>query len=366
MNETIMTDIYRNNSWGCKETVSGPSSTLAKTELLRSILRQTLNELEITSLLDCGCGDFHWMNHVDLVGIQYLGVDIVDALITKNQNEYTNDTILFQKMDILQEPPEYADLWFARDFCCLYPIADNKLFFQKFLESNSKYLALTSIDTEQANKDGISGSWRPLNMTIVPFCLHSPIVTIEDGLQWFRKKTLQIYTRQQIEVCTLLNSIESLFNFSTVDSSMDESMNQLIHQSLNLQEQQEQEQQDTTLQLRYFSNSSLRRILLRGQGLQKFKSIFQTTQASIEQKHKLNPLQSQLQSQSQQIYQQNQSTLFQNIPLRERQSFMNQMAIPHQQGPALQNIPLRQIQLHTQPQSNNHLTTNIPLRKNKK
>jgi len=203
--ETIFTEIAKKNTWGAKTTVSGPSSTLPKTIELRSNLIQVLQQLEIQSILDCGCGDYHWMKTIPLSSIQYLGVDIVESLIKKNQVTYTTDTIHFQKMNLLEDPPETADLWFARDFCCLYSYKEIKRFFQKFLESNSAYIALTSVESRTENTDGIVGSWRPLTITAPPFNLQDPIACIEDDLQWFRKKTLHIYRREQIQASLFLH-----------------------------------------------------------------------------------------------------------------------------------------------------------------
>jgi hypothetical protein len=125
-------------------------------------------------------------------------VDIVEPLIEKNQKTYTTSTIHFQKMNVLQEPPELADLWIVRDFCCLYDYASCKLLFDKFIESNSTYIALTTIDTTEQNCDGIIGIWRQLNLASSPFFLQTPVQSISDGLQWFRPKWLNVYTRDQI------------------------------------------------------------------------------------------------------------------------------------------------------------------------
>jgi hypothetical protein len=42
-----------------------------------------LRQFEIHSLLDLPCGDFNWMQHVDLQGIKYTGGDIVEALVAR-------------------------------------------------------------------------------------------------------------------------------------------------------------------------------------------------------------------------------------------------------------------------------------------
>jgi hypothetical protein len=212
--EGLFTELSVKNAWGAKTTVSGPTSTLEKTTELRSSLLSVLKQLEIKSILDCGCGDFHWMKEVNLLTIHYLGVDIVESLIKYNQLNYTTESVHFQKMNLLVDPPETTDVWFARDFCCLYSYKEIKLFFKKFIESNTPYLAITSIDSSQENTDGVTGSWRPLNILAPPFNLHNPSAICSDGYQWFRKKTIHFYSREQIQSSFFLS-----MNFEDIDQS---------------------------------------------------------------------------------------------------------------------------------------------------
>ena len=39
-------------------------------------------------MLDIPCGDFYWMKEVDLKDIEYIGADIVDELIKKNNDKF--------------------------------------------------------------------------------------------------------------------------------------------------------------------------------------------------------------------------------------------------------------------------------------
>jgi len=204
MSEKVFTDIYMLNSWGCKETASGSSSTVARTTELRSQIPMLIEKLNIKSILDCGCGDFNWMKHVDLSNVQYLGVDIVNKMISRNQEMYTKSNIRFQITDVIYDPPETADLWIARDICCFYGYSEIKKFFQKFLESNSSYLAITSIQTEQENINGTTGIWRSLNLAAAPFHLSTSYTNMKDDKQWFREKVLQVYKREHIAACPLL------------------------------------------------------------------------------------------------------------------------------------------------------------------
>ena len=196
--EAIFTRAYLNNSWGSKESRSGPSASLERTAALRTALPGLFRELEIQSILDCGCGDWNWMRHVDLTGIQYVGCDIVQSLIQSLQETFSAPTVNFQVLNLLQDPPDTADLWLARDLCPLFSSEDVWQFFQKFLESESKYLAITSVETEDPYQDTFTGAWMPRTLLAAPFSMPAPLYELDDGEQWLLKKSLLIYERQVI------------------------------------------------------------------------------------------------------------------------------------------------------------------------
>lgn len=190
-NKELFTELYKQSTCA--------ASTLERTAELREALPELFQRLEIQSVLDCGCGDWNWMKTVfPISGIQYMGVDIVDECITKCQEQFTADSVNFQQLDCVRDPPEQADLWLARDFCSVLNFQDMLNFFQKFLESKSKYIAITSIDTPKQNVDSIPGNIRPLNFRTAPFHMPEPIQTLPDGFQWFTRKNCLVYTRTQI------------------------------------------------------------------------------------------------------------------------------------------------------------------------
>ncbi len=76
--------IRDSNLWGAAESVSGLGSEIAATAVLRGELQRLLARLGVTSLLDAPCGDAGWINQSSL-GVRYVGVDIVVALIERLQ-----------------------------------------------------------------------------------------------------------------------------------------------------------------------------------------------------------------------------------------------------------------------------------------
>ena len=189
--ETFFTGNYKENTEQPKPE---------KSQQLRHLLPSLISSLQLKTVLDCGCGllGLH-TTFQNLDGVTYLGVDIVKPLIAQLQTTQTTQSCKFQYMDVFQDPPETADIWIARDLLNLYPDFQHKLFFQRFLESGSLYLALTSIDTTTENSEGVLGIQRRMNLEAPPYSMPQSLVTLLDGQQWFCTKKLFVYSRSQIE-----------------------------------------------------------------------------------------------------------------------------------------------------------------------
>ncbi|OWP85211.1 hypothetical protein BWK59_01325 [Flavobacterium davisii] len=78
--------IYENDGFNIinKGAKSGSDSDLIQTKIIRKEIERIINNYEIKSILDIPCGDFYWMNKVNLKSIRYIGGDIVDDLIKRN------------------------------------------------------------------------------------------------------------------------------------------------------------------------------------------------------------------------------------------------------------------------------------------
>lgn len=190
--ETLFTTAYKENS---AQQQPNPE----KSKQLRLLLSSLLTSLQLKSVLDCGCGTTGLHTSLQDLGVTYLGVDIVKPLVAQLQTTQSTSTCKFQYMDVFQDPPETADLWIARDLLNLYPDSQHNQFFQKFLESGSLYLALTSVDTNTENSAGVLGIQRRMNLQAPPYSMPDPLVSLLDGQQWFCTKKLCVYSRSQIE-----------------------------------------------------------------------------------------------------------------------------------------------------------------------
>ncbi|HVS61137.1 MAG TPA: hypothetical protein VHE82_10645 [Gemmatimonadaceae bacterium] len=106
---------YSTNLWSDPESRSGVGSGLDSTRVLRAELPMALRQLEARVLLDVPCGDFAWMEHVDLSGIEYIGGDIVPSIIEENQRLHAGESRRFARLDLTRDILPDADVLLCRD-----------------------------------------------------------------------------------------------------------------------------------------------------------------------------------------------------------------------------------------------------------
>jgi hypothetical protein len=191
----IFTHIYNNSKeiWHSEESRSGIGSTLAQTDRLRVILPKYLDEFGIKSMLDIPCGDHNWMRLVDLSGIEYIGADIVDEVISENKRKYDRD---FRVMDLLTDKLPCVDLVFCRDCLGHFSINDVKKALNNIKESGSKYLMTRTFigykKPDWANRDITTGEWTLMDLSMPPYMLN-PIKLSEERNFGDAKKCIAIY-----------------------------------------------------------------------------------------------------------------------------------------------------------------------------
>jgi SAM-dependent methyltransferase len=178
----VFTEIYKNNHWSSKESKSGEGSQLDQTKSLSKDLEKLFADLQIRSILDIPCGDFKWMQHLNLSGINYIGADIVDELITNNINQFTNRAnVKFKVIDLIRDPLPQSDLIIVRD--CLVHLSFDDIIgaINNIKLSKSKYLLTTTFTNFHLNSDMVTGEWRPINLQDAPFNLSLPKLVINEN-----------------------------------------------------------------------------------------------------------------------------------------------------------------------------------------
>jgi SAM-dependent methyltransferase len=192
--EQIFREVYRQKIWGDGETVSGPGSGLIRTAAFREQIPQLLRELGASSLLDAGCGDFHWMKELQLPIKRYFGMDIVPELIIDNTQKYSNGKHVFRHGDITRDELPQVDLILCRDCLVHFSFEDLWAALRNFKRSQSRYLLTTTFIKFRENFDVETGGWRQLNLERHPFffpppkrlidekCLHSGGIYVDKRL----------------------------------------------------------------------------------------------------------------------------------------------------------------------------------------
>ncbi len=178
--EYIFSDIFSGNKWGGADSVSGTGSGVLQTQVIIKELPQLFGEFNIRSMLDIPCGDFHWMRHVNLDGVNYLGADIVKRLIDHNKQKYEKNNIAFRKLNLIKDALPKVDLIFCRD--CLVHLSFNDIFLalQNISDSGSTFLLTTTFPARPHNRDIVRGDWTTLNLQAAPFALPAPLKLINE------------------------------------------------------------------------------------------------------------------------------------------------------------------------------------------
>ena len=174
------TDLFYNNSFIGSDSISGPGSDLTQTEIIRNEIPKLFEKFRIKSFIDAPCGDLHWMQHVKLDGISYIGIDIVKELIIINTKKFDNSTRKFSCKNIITDKLPNADLVLIRD--CWVHLSSKDVFscINNLKRNNIRYLLTTSFTNLTSNSE-LKNIWRPLNLELAPFNFHNPIVIMNEN-----------------------------------------------------------------------------------------------------------------------------------------------------------------------------------------
>jgi len=196
----VFTNIYESNLWTSEESKSGLGSELKSTEVIRRELPELFKKFKIESVLDIPCGDFNWMQHVDMNNVNYIGADIVDKMIESNNITFPN--MDFRVLDLTESELPKVDLIFVRDLLGHFNYQNVNKALQNIIRSGSKYLLTTSFTRWHYNVDIENGGWRPINLMLQPFSLKPIYLINEDCFEG---------DGQYNDKCLLLFEIKRLF-----------------------------------------------------------------------------------------------------------------------------------------------------------
>lgn len=197
----VFNEIYQKKAWGEYDSVSGPGSDMADTEAVRAVLPALLKELGVKSMLDVPCGDFFWMQHVNIGATDYIGGDIVAELAAQNQQKFGRAASaglggrLFQQLNIITDALPKVDLIMCRDCLVHLPLKEGQLAMENFRTSGAKWLLTTTFPggVRVRNGDIEFGDWRPLDLTLPPYSMPPAERLIDEKSRFSEFKRLGLW-----------------------------------------------------------------------------------------------------------------------------------------------------------------------------
>lgn len=172
--------IFASNAWRGAESRSGEGSDLAQTGVIRREIPGLLRRLGAASLLDAPCGDFNWMRHVDLAGVDYVGGDIVPDIVAANRARFGGPGRRFEVLDITADSLPRADVMLCRDCLVHLSFADIRRALRNIRASGTTWLLATTFPG-RANAEIETGQWRPLDLCAAPLGFPPPAELLNEG-----------------------------------------------------------------------------------------------------------------------------------------------------------------------------------------
>lgn len=168
--QAIFSQAYASKAWGSDESGSGIGSELGATHQLREFLPDLLHHYGIKKFLDAPCGDWNWMQLVDLQGVQYVGVDVVPEVVARNRRAYQRKGVSFMVADLTRDELPRADLILCRDCWIHLSFRDVALTLENFRRTGATWLLVSNSPRSRMNKNQLTGRmWRHLNLHMPPF-----------------------------------------------------------------------------------------------------------------------------------------------------------------------------------------------------
>lgn len=168
---------------GTMESPCGIGSFMVNTKEVRDALPRIFREYDVLTLTDVPCGDWNWMQFVDLRGVDYVGLDAVPEIIGSNRHRFPGG-VRFEVFNAVEEVPRRSDLILCRDFMFHLSNEFALKVICNFKASGSRLLLATSFDRIDVNRNlKVKGAigWRQVNLNLAPFCLPCPLEVIQEN-----------------------------------------------------------------------------------------------------------------------------------------------------------------------------------------
>jgi hypothetical protein len=157
--------IYKENAWGHG---SGSGSVVENCYPLIGWLQVFLKRQKIDTFIDYGCGDWQWMQYVNLDGIKYRGIDCVDSVVADNVLSFGRDSVIFSSGSII-ESIAIADLALFKDVLQHLPNREVIEIVDAVLKKSKYVVAINGSTGQHLNRDIDVGDYRALDLSLPPF-----------------------------------------------------------------------------------------------------------------------------------------------------------------------------------------------------
>jgi 2-polyprenyl-3-methyl-5-hydroxy-6-metoxy-1,4-benzoquinol methylase len=177
-------EIYNKDTWNGG---SGPGSFIENTVVYRNVLQNLIDEENIRTIVDIGCGDWQIMRHIHIgTDVNYVGYDVASNIISINQQNFSAENISF-----VSYSGDFSEIVHA-DLCIVKDVLQhlNKKYIDNFINNMKKYkyvIITNCCDNPdpyyQNNINGeiINGNYRPLDLTLDPYSLEMELLADYEG-----------------------------------------------------------------------------------------------------------------------------------------------------------------------------------------
>ena len=195
----VFEQIYAAKVWG---KGSGEGSDIAYCGRYAEVLVKIIQDFRVGSVLDLGCGDWQhgFSRHINWAGVNYLGIDVVAAVVERNQKEFGSEHIRFQHGNILDCEPPGADLILIKDVIQHWSNASVLRLLPKLKAFGLALVTndLFSSHRRTLNQDIPDADYRPIDVMAPPFNVPGMEVMLysnatyhpAESIRWVKKMVL--------------------------------------------------------------------------------------------------------------------------------------------------------------------------------
>ena len=194
--ETWFTRIYEHNEWGNNGSTtyrgsSGGGSSVEANEVYTQQIRQLIQDYDIKSVVDLGCGDWQSSHLIykDLKNVTYTGYDCYKPMIESNQSQFaeSHPHCRFEHLDIFKDRKQIkdAELYILKDILQHWTCAEIKTFLDWIATKPFRCVVVCNCSGQTVDYQDEPFRSRPLSVNYYPLKRY-PL------MKWFEYGTKEV------------------------------------------------------------------------------------------------------------------------------------------------------------------------------